>query len=178
MKGKLYKLMAQGLHLLNGTQAKLTAEFEDVWTGLNEPPETIKPPLHGLDTLMSLSGKLRKQAGITVILPGFHAMARKESIKTNQVLEAKVESVARKRVHRVRSIAQKQNPAKACFGYQRHGKWACDPWCWLAEFAKPVSRGKTKLLRKSLVAKRLKMTEPVVRKAVDQRNLVGVLQGQ
>jgi hypothetical protein len=82
VKGELYKLMAQGLHFLNSTQTKLTAEFKDVWTGLNEPPEAIKPPLHGLDTLMSLSGKLRKQAGITVIFPGFHAMARKESVET------------------------------------------------------------------------------------------------
>jgi hypothetical protein len=73
---------------LYGPQAQLAADFQQAGTGLNKPPESIKPPLNPLNTLASLGCKLGKHAGFAKVFMASAKPLLNMRIKGKKVLKA------------------------------------------------------------------------------------------
>ena len=124
VKGKLNKLMAKGLYLLNGPKPQLAAFLKKMGAWLNKPPEAIDTPLNPLNALVALCSEPRKQGGLADVPAASFALRRKEGIEGEKVLKAQVKAITGQRMNGVRGIAQQQDSPKTCFGYQGHGKRA------------------------------------------------------
>jgi hypothetical protein len=106
VKGKLNKLAAQGLHLLNGPKPQLAAFLKKIGAWLNKPPQAIDTPLNPLNTLVALRSKPPKQGGLAEVPAASFVRPRKEGIKGKKVLKAQVKAITGQRMNGVRGIAQ------------------------------------------------------------------------